>query len=225
MKNRNTDFLKNNKESESGTHEKQFKKLNHPVEKSFDKSNDFSLSLLGVLRKANLDSSIENRISLKKRKQNINKKILKEFLKHELPKLSVYHQKPVVLKKKGKQKKQSISLKNYIKNLSSINNEHFQINQTYELFNNKFILIQPIIIWALMSKALFFYFFLKYLKGFFLILGTEYITNLSKIFMNIKYSDGNLLSILQLYKEFNDQLNTHGTINERVKNEINNLQH
>nr|UIB38795.1 hypothetical protein [Trentepohlia sp. YN1242] len=168
--------------------------------------------------------SLSNIVSLKN-KQKINSKKLKKFLTDQLPKLSVSCQKPIVKRKKGKQKKQSISLKNYIKNLSCINNEYFQINQTYSIFNNKFILIQPIIMWTLISKALFFYFFLKYLKAFFLILGTEYITNLSKIFMNIKYSDGNLLSILQLYKEFNDQLNQQDTINLRVDNQINSLKH
>ena len=167
--------------------------------------------------------------SLKQNKQHINKKKVKELLKSELPKLSIYYQKPIVKKKKGKQKKQSISLKNYIKNLSSINNEYFQINQGTEssmgdlLFNNKFALIQPLIICTLISKSFFFYFFLKYLRAFFLILGTEYVTNLSKVFMNIKYSDGNLLSILQLYKEFNDQLNQQDTINQRVNNQINSL--
>ena len=49
--------------------------------------------------------SIEKMISFKKNKQDINKKILKEFLKYELPKLSVYYQKPTEKKKKEKKKK------------------------------------------------------------------------------------------------------------------------
>nr|YP_010261203.1 hypothetical protein MFR52_pgp015 [Cephaleuros karstenii]UIB39144.1 hypothetical protein [Cephaleuros karstenii] len=95
------------------------------------------------------------------------------------------------------------------------------MHQSYSLFNQNILLIQPIILWTLISKILFFYFFFKYLNAFFLILGTEYITNLSKVFVNIKYADGNLLSILQIYREFNDQLQQQDGITHRVNDQIN----
>ena len=131
-------------------------------------------------------------------------------------KIGVYGEKPLLKTRTIhgpplKNQKESISLPNYLKNITNQNYQNLCPNQLKELY---------FVFWILFSKTLFIYLSLHYLRKFITFLGTEYIRNLFKIFVTMKFIDGNILSIIKTFQDFNFQLNQQNVIDIKVNKQL-----
>ena len=147
-----------------------------------------------------------------------------ETLKLQNSKIIVYGEKPLLKNRTThgpplKNQKESISLPNYLKNITNQNYQNLgllsqgssNLNELYFVF------------WILFNKTLFIYLSLHYLQKFVSFLGTEYIRNLFKIFVTMKFIDGNILSIIKTFQDFNFQLNQQNVIDIKVNKQLKNI--
>lgn len=133
-------------------------------------------------------------------------------------KIQVYNEKPLLKNRTVhgpplKNQKESISLPNYLKNITNQNYQNLCPQNLHEFY---------FMVWILFTKTLFIYLSLHYLKKFITFLGTEYIRNLFKIFVTMKFIDGNILSIIKTFQDFNFQLNQQNIIDTKVNNVLKN---
>ena len=139
--------------------------------------------------------------------------------KFQNSKIIVYGEKPLLKNRTIhgpplKNQKESISLPSYLKNITNQNYQNLCPNNLNELYS---------VFWILFNKTLFIYLSLHYLRKFISFLGTEYIRNLFKIFVTMKFIDGNILSIIKTFQDFNFQLNQQNVIDIKVNNQLKNI--
>ena len=145
--------------------------------------------------------------------------LIYETSKFQNSKIIVYGEKPLLKNRTIhgpplKNQKESISLPSYLKNITNQNYQNLCPNNLNELY---------FVFWILFNKTLFIYLSLHYLRKFISFLGTEYIRNLFKIFVTMKFIDGNVLSIIKTFQDFNFQLNQQNVIDIKVNNQLKNI--
>ena len=148
--------------------------------------------------------------------KNDGKLLLDETPKFQNSKIIVYGEKPLLKRRTAhgpplKNQKESISLPSYLKNITNQNYQNLCPNNLNELY---------FVFWILFNKTLFIYLSLHYLRKFISFLGTEYIRNLFKIFVTMKFIDGNVLSIIKTFQDFNFQLNQQNVIDIKVNKQL-----
>ena len=149
-------------------------------------------------------------------------------------KIQVYGEKPLLKNRtphgpggSGRNQKESISLPNYLKNITNQNYQNlyrYPREAASNVDEGGSLGIHPqttvMVFWILFNKTLFIYLSLHYLQKFITFLGTEYIRNLFKIFVTMKFIDGNILSIIKTFQDFNFQLNQQNIIDIKVNKQL-----